>query len=206
MSETRRTNEERSATTRAKLLDATVTCLIERGYGGTTTTEIAKVAGVSRGAQLHHFPVKAELMGAAVEHVFVRRQEEFTEAFLALPAESDKVSAAIDLLWKNLQGGIFYAWLELVVASRSDPELRERLLSVCIKFDQDIQSLVRELFSPPEEISELLHSTGHLLFAAMEGLSTSQIVYGSRRPCGEILDVLKTMIQQAVMPFLQRSL
>ncbi len=50
--------EERSAETRRRLLDATVACLFERGYAGTTTTELARRAGVSRGAQMHHFPKK----------------------------------------------------------------------------------------------------------------------------------------------------
>ena len=36
----RRTQEERSADTRARLLDATIDCLYERGYTGTTTTEV----------------------------------------------------------------------------------------------------------------------------------------------------------------------
>ena len=62
----RRTQEERSAATRAKLLDATIDCLIELGYAGTTTTLIAERAGVSRGAQLHHFPSKDALYRAVV--------------------------------------------------------------------------------------------------------------------------------------------
>ena len=65
--------EERSAETRRRLLDATVACLFERGYAGTTTTEIASRAGVSRGAQLHHFPKKDELVVSALEHVFELR-------------------------------------------------------------------------------------------------------------------------------------
>ena len=199
----RRTNEERSATTRARILDATAACLMERGYAGTSTTQIAKMAGVSRGAQLHHFPIKSELMGAAVEHVFVRRKEEFQQAFLSLPDETDKISAAIDLLWNSLQTGVFYAWLELVVASRSDEVLKERLLVVCQRFDRDITDLVQTLFNPPPEALEQLHVAGHLLFASVEGLCTSQIVYGRHRSCDEMLALLKTIVHQGLRPYLK---
>ncbi len=52
-----------------RLLEATVDCLVERGWAGTTTTVIAERAMVSRGAQLHHYPTKAELVAAAVAHL-----------------------------------------------------------------------------------------------------------------------------------------
>src|SRR5258706_14432846 len=65
----RRTQAERRAGTRALLLEATVECLAERGYAGTTTTEVARRAGLSRGAQLHHFGTKTDLVTAAVEHL-----------------------------------------------------------------------------------------------------------------------------------------
>ena len=40
MSTTRRTQEERSSETRAKLLDATIASLQDVGYGGTTTRRL----------------------------------------------------------------------------------------------------------------------------------------------------------------------
>ena len=81
----RRTNEERSAETRARLLEATTECLVELGYSNTTTTAIAERAGVSRGAQLHHYPTKAELVTAAVEHLCERLDAEFRAAIVRVP-------------------------------------------------------------------------------------------------------------------------
>ena len=54
----RRTQQQRSDETRAALLDATIICLHEVGYAGTSTTLVSERAGVSRGAQTHHFPTK----------------------------------------------------------------------------------------------------------------------------------------------------
>ena len=64
--------QDRSRATQRRLLDATVDCLVEVGWAGTTTTLVAERAGVSRGAQLHHYPTKAALVVAAVEHLVER--------------------------------------------------------------------------------------------------------------------------------------
>lgn len=66
----RRTQAERSEQMRVRILDAAVRVLADKGYAGFRTADVATVAGVSRGAQTHHFPTKDALVIAAVEHVF----------------------------------------------------------------------------------------------------------------------------------------
>src|ERR1041384_8156245 len=72
--------EQRTRAMRARLLEATVDCLVERGFAGTSTTLVSERAGVSRGAQLHHFPTKNDLVVAAVEHVTAVRGAELAAA------------------------------------------------------------------------------------------------------------------------------
>src|SRR5258707_3556139 len=126
----RRTQEERSAATKGRLLDATLECMAELGYARTTTTEIAERGGVSRGAQLHHFATKAELVTEAVEHLFERRDQEFREAFAKLPADPSRSPAAVDLLWSMVAGPTVHASLELVVSASNREQLRPKLPAV----------------------------------------------------------------------------
>ncbi|HEV7722399.1 MAG TPA: helix-turn-helix domain-containing protein, partial [Iamia sp.] len=49
--------------------------LMERGYAGVSTNEVANRVGVSRGTLLHHFPSRATLVAAAVEHLLAQRTE-----------------------------------------------------------------------------------------------------------------------------------
>src|SRR2546430_16819815 len=63
-----------------RLLRATTDCLIKYGYHRMTTTMVADRAAVSRGAFLHHFRTKEELVLAAVEHLFELRNAEFLGA------------------------------------------------------------------------------------------------------------------------------
>ena len=66
----RRTQAERTQGTRTRILDAAVEVLRKKGYAHFRTADVAKAAGVSRGAQLHHFATKEKLVYATMEHVF----------------------------------------------------------------------------------------------------------------------------------------
>ncbi|MFL6142875.1 MAG: TetR/AcrR family transcriptional regulator [Labedaea sp.] len=125
-----RTQAERSEHTRELLLDATIECLVELGYARTTVHEICLRAGLSRGAQQHHFTTKAELMASALEHLFARLSQQVLHAITDLPPGQDRITAGIDLLWQSYSGTLSTAALELWVAARTDPELRRILLPV----------------------------------------------------------------------------
>lgn len=65
----RRTQAERSEATQKKLLDAAIQILRKSGFSGLRTSKVAELAGVSEGAQLHHFPTKRDLFVAALGHL-----------------------------------------------------------------------------------------------------------------------------------------
>jgi len=190
---TRRTQAQRSASTRGRLLDATIECLLELGYARTTTPEIARRAGLSRGAQLHHFPTKGELVTTAVEHLFERRITEFRRAFATLPADTDRAAAAIDHLWSSFSGPTFYAALELVVAARTDPELRRSVAAVDERFGENVRRTFRDLFPAPARPAPFFEVLPNFIFALMEGLALGRIVYPDDRHRLQILDMLKTL-------------
>ena len=119
---------ERRRITRGKLLDATVESLVELGYARTTTVEVGARTGLSRGTQLHHFPSKADLLVAAIEHLADERSKDF-EAELGERFEKgdDPVDTFVDMLWHMFSDPIYWATIELMVAARTDAELLERL-------------------------------------------------------------------------------
>jgi len=71
----RRTQAERSEATRKLILDATIRIMVRKGAAGLRTGEVVEEAGVSVGAQLHHFPTKLKLILAAFDYVNERSVE-----------------------------------------------------------------------------------------------------------------------------------
>ena len=194
----RRTQAERSALTRGQLLDATVECLSALGYARTTTTEIAERAGVSRGAQLHHFPTKAELVITAVGHLFDRRHAEFVDAIGRLPAGAPRTTAAIDLLWRMVSGPTFYAWLEITVAARTDPELRAPVAALTARFMETVRKTFADLFPAPADTNPLYDVAPFFVFALMDGLALEKIVTDDPDRIRSVLDALKSLANLAI--------
>jgi AcrR family transcriptional regulator len=108
---------------RQRLLDATIECLVEHGWSGTSTTLVSQRAGVSRGAQLHHFPSKNDLVLAAVAHLSDKRAEELREGARHLPTGRRRTRAVLDMLAEHFTSPVFSAALELWVAARTDATL-----------------------------------------------------------------------------------
>jgi AcrR family transcriptional regulator len=120
---TRVPQEQRTRAMRQRLLEATVQCLAEHGWSGTSTTLVSQRAGVSRGAQLHHFPTKTDLVIAAVEHLATVRRDELAHAATALPHGKRRTREVLELLGEHFTADVFAAALELWVAARTDPQL-----------------------------------------------------------------------------------
>jgi AcrR family transcriptional regulator len=170
------TQAERSAATRTRLLDATLDCLVELGWAGTSTTEVVARAGVSRGAQVHHFPTKEDLVLAAVEHLLERRLAEYRAGFAALPASERTAGAAQDLLRSLCTGPTWDCWIELAVAARTNPALRERFAGVERRFWDGALANLCEMF--PELAAEpaFTNLVLRLSFCIVDGLAVARLV------------------------------
>jgi AcrR family transcriptional regulator len=192
----RRSNADRSAATRLKLLDATIESLSDLGWARTTTTEVVRRAGVSRGAQVHHFPTKEDLVLAAVYHLLERRSEEFAEAFAELPAERRSPAAAIRILHERCFGPSFDAWLELALAARTDPTLHERFIAVETRFWTATTEAFRELF--PELTGggdDDVRIGLQLTFALLDGLAVQRLTDADPKELDDVIDAFVLMLE-----------
>lgn len=169
------TQAERTAATCERLLDATIAVLVERGYRGASTPEICRRAGVSRGAQLHHYPTKEGLVAAAVEHLLVQRLAELQERLGSASGVLDLGDAAT-FLWHVYTGDTFYAWLEIVVAARTDAELRRIVAALDARFVTRAERLCQKFLLPHVESPAEVQATTRLILAMFDGLATHRIL------------------------------
>jgi AcrR family transcriptional regulator len=184
---TRVPQAERTAAMRARLLEATVELLVERGFAGTTTTLVSQRAGVSRGAQLHHFPTKNDLVVAAVEHLTRVRGAELAAAVSRLPGGARRTRAVLRMLGDHFASPVFTAALELWVAARTDPALLEVVAPLERKVGRETHRLTVEALGADESrpgARELVQATLDLV----RGLGLASTISDDTRRRRRILD------------------
>jgi AcrR family transcriptional regulator len=136
---------------RQRLLEATIDCLVEEGWRGTSTTLVSKRAGVSRGAQLLQFPTKNDLVLAAVEHLTDVRGAELSEAADRLPSGRPRTRAVLEMLADHFTSPVFTAALELWVAARTDATLQAAVGPLEQRIGRDIHRHTVELLGVDEQ-------------------------------------------------------
>lgn len=184
--------QTRSVATRAALLGAAIESLGVNGYAALTTNDIARRAGVSRGALLHHFATKADLVSAAVEHLLCRRLSEFDDALATIDPQRDVLDAAIDVVWSMFDGPAFVAWAELWVAARTDSALAVTILDVEQRFTDESRNRAIEVLSGLAAYDpDVLALVRDFVFAVMNGVALERLVPRTRRAPAEYLGVLK---------------
>jgi len=113
--------------TRRRLLEATVQCLAELGWSGTTVLVVAERAGVSRGAAQHHFPTREALVTGAIEQMSAVRAAEIERAMASLPLGRRRTEAVLGILFDLYSGPVFRAALQLWIAAAADDALRAQI-------------------------------------------------------------------------------
>ena len=162
-----RTQEERTAATRDRLIDATLDLLLTKGYAGTTTVDIAARAGLTRGALSHHYAGKDELVVEAFDrHLTLVGADIRTYAGL-VRAGSLSLSDFIDRVWTIMSGRFFMLTLEEITAARHNDYLRVQLMKRTQQFHEQLDAIWRHFFAgtglDAMEIEVMLNATLCLL-------------------------------------------
>jgi AcrR family transcriptional regulator len=155
---TRRTQQQRREATIAKLLEATIECLVEHGYRNTSIGRICTRAGVSHGGLFRHFPSRVALLAAASDeigrrHLIALRQQ------LAVPKQSaDLPESLIRSFREAAQSPMSAAWRELIVACRTDEELKRSVAPTVDRLESSLIAFAAQIPGAP---------SGHQAFATL---------------------------------------
>lgn len=120
----RRTQAERSETTRKLLLEAAAKLIRKDGFGGLRTIEVAKLAGVSRGALLHHFPSKHALVVELMAYVNEMTFAQSTRRARLARSSGDLIGDIMDDAKDYFFGDHFLIGLALAMSDESTRRLR----------------------------------------------------------------------------------
>ncbi|WP_024874201.1 TetR/AcrR family transcriptional regulator [Saccharomonospora piscinae] len=158
----REPQQERSRTTRARLVTAAAECLAERGWTGTTVGVVAERAGVSRGAAQHHFPTREDLVVATVEYLAEQQISEVRRRAETLPRGRGRAEPVARMLLNLYTGPMFRAALHLWVAASTDEALRAVLAPLEARVGREAHRVAVELLEADESapgVRETVQST-----------------------------------------------
>lgn len=172
--------QTKSEKTCAIILDAAIQCFYDIGYNNTTTEKVAAQAGVSRGAMLHHFPSRLELIKATVLHLHQKRLDLFEEQERQIQknAKHSLIEEGIDAYWKQLHSPLFVVFHELRVAARTDAELKKILMPTIRKYAQRWAAAAESVF-PDFALSEEFETANLVTVYLLEGMAVNGVTSGA---------------------------
>lgn len=196
----RRTQAERSAAMRGRILEAAVTCLYKQGYGATTTVSVATTAKVSRGAMLHHFPSKADLMLATLAHVLALNAQSFLDASNAIADPWERYAALPDLRLDVAQQPAGVAFMEIMVGARSDEAVRNRFDEFQAQLDgRTAQRMAEWAAGSGVKVTARDQAVSHAVSLAVFGLAIQKQVL-PHMDIEKVLGVLRDLKRGAMEP------
>ncbi len=189
-----RWQQRKSAQTRLKMLEAAVDCLVEGGYAGLTTAQVAERASVSRGAMHHHFATRIDLVAAVVDHIFYQRMRLFLDDYLVAMSQrrdEELIDLATEAHWRSVLTREYAAYLELAVAARTDTELNAAFEPSARRYDEVWTAEMIESFPQWREQWQAMKQGSDFAIAVHSGLLLHRPVFGPER----IAQVLRMTIE-----------
>jgi AcrR family transcriptional regulator len=166
--------------TRQRILQVAVDLLVERGLAATTTVEVQRAGGFSRGALLHHFPTREAMLGATIRTLMERNETAVRQAEAEASADLDRVERAIRVLCVSVVRPAFVAELELWAAARTDTALRNVLRREEKRARMELYRVVGEVFGPDLVSAERYPLVASLTVQFLRGLAISDVLRGER--------------------------
>ena len=177
---------------RQRLIDAAIECLAKFGYAATTTQLVIETAQVSRGAMVHHFPAKVDLMLAVAQHAAGKQNRHVGRRVAGVEAGMERYLALTAATWEVMSRPPAQALLEIIMGSRSDPVLAERLPPVVEALESEQRRGVVEMAAELGiQDARTVETMVRLHLAAMRGIAVDLQWSGDRQAAEDSMALLQ---------------
>jgi len=170
---TRRTSapRKRGNDTRAKIIDETVRCILEEGFGAVTAKHVAERAGVTWGVIQYHFGDRNGLLMAVVDDGVARLLTSLSAVDVGELGLRQRIEAVVDTAWHCYAGPTSLAAFEILRATRGGlgEQSREHLLQM----NDAINRLGRLVSEDPADAG-----VAEVIWAALRGIVLAQMLIG----------------------------
>jgi len=193
----RPTQTERSDAMRTRLLEATLDIISEEGWAHTSTQKICARAGVSRGAQTHHFLTKDSLLIEAVQEIVARYQNHMDAALGDNDAVKPSLQDLFDFLWDAcFEGNLLNCWMEAMIAARTDPPLQRAVRETDTRSIQAMRTLGEACIQDQNHAGPSAADIVELTVYLLRGMVIQNAVHPDNKYRAKLFEIWKTLVLQ----------
>lgn len=196
----RKTQEQRSAETQARLLDATIELLDEIGFSRLTTPDVARHAEVSRGALTHQFASKEDLIVSAVQKLLTTSTQEIRSFAKAVQSGDMTIESFIDELWKMFSGRLFMVTLEFIPEARHNENFRTPLIPVVRDFHAALNEIWRSFFDSDDHNIQTIEAELNATLCFLRGLGLQTVLVQDPTYFPRMLSFWKSRMRTMIAP------
>jgi AcrR family transcriptional regulator len=192
----RRSQAERTAETRSRILAAVVQSIAELGFQRTTATAIAQRAGVTWGAVQHHFGGKDGMLAAVIEESFDRFAKRLEDVAPNAPT-AERVSLFVERAWEHFGSPDYRSTFEILIHTLGRDDLAEGPTwqrQMLHSWD----GIFRRLFADAAIERDRLLELEHYTVSVLSGLASMLMLEASGRtlPATELAWLKQTLIRE----------
>lgn len=192
----RRRQEERRLETRAKLVEATIKLLHEKGAAQLTMEDVAREAGLTRGAIQYHFDSpKSLLMDSIVEIAGRLGQHLAADDLIKLPLPA-RIDRVVDDYWRGFRSENYAAFIEIAVRGRQDPEFEAAISSTLEELEQQRAIVWQRVFADSGRGRKEILSWRLMLLIILRGLALTKMIAGGHEKVSLQIDQFKDMFKK----------
>jgi AcrR family transcriptional regulator len=191
----RRTQAERTEATRTRILKAAANLIRNRGYANFRTADVATEAGLSRGAQLHHFPTKDSLVVATLEYVFEQAQILSRRRAAAVNRPRDLIEAVIEDAREFFFSEHFFVAIDIVLSTSTDQAVRKQILDISRKARRPVETAWTEALAASGVPASVSADIVALTLAVVRGMAMRTLWDNDPKWFDELFAVWRRMIK-----------
>jgi AcrR family transcriptional regulator len=185
---------------RQRLLDAATVVLRRNGYAGLRTEEVSRVAGVSRGAQLHHFPTKENLVLATTEYIFKASTDRGLRRATAALASRDPIEEIIRDGMDFFFSDDFFVLLDLVLMGEKNGKIRDHIYSVARTHRPAVEEAWLTVLQKSGMERQRAETVVWLTLSVVRGLAIRSLWQPDPKLFRRLLDEWKALISERFCP------
>lgn len=163
--------------TRARVIDAAVACILDEGFYRASSNKIARRAGVTWGVIQYHFGTREALLLAVHERGLDELDRCLADAVVTGDSVEARLRSFVDALWGYYRRPEFLAYMQVMLNLSHDPTTADStqaaLKSVGARVNERVPALVRAVLAAdlPDAETERI---GRFLYNVVRGLALDQ--------------------------------